>query len=151
MSYNHPIVIDIGSGYIKVGFAGDEEPSEIIPNLVALPKYEALSLSGADANLKNARYVGEEANKNRGLCLLSHPMEHGIVNNWDEMINVLDSVFSSKKLSLNQGSHPVLLTEPILNPTSNQQKLYQILFETFRVPALKIYPSVYSYFINNCY
>ncbi len=32
--------------------------------------------------------------------------------------------------------HPVLLTEPPLNPRSNRDTAAQILFETFNVPAL---------------
>lgn len=34
------------------------------------------------------------------------------------------------------GQHPVLLTEPPLNPRENRDTAAQILFETFNVPAL---------------
>jgi len=34
------------------------------------------------------------------------------------------------------GQHPVLLTEPPLNPSKNKEQTAQIFFETFNVPAL---------------
>ena len=35
---NHPIIIDNGSGKIKMGFAGDEDPREYITSVVGKPK-----------------------------------------------------------------------------------------------------------------
>ena len=44
--------------------------------------------------------------------------------------------FSNRALLMSMLQHPVLLTEPPLNPRSNRDTAAQILFETFNVPAL---------------
>lgn len=43
-----------------------------------------------------------------------------------------------RKLNVDSQKHPVLLTEPPLNPPENREHLAEIMFETFQVPALHI-------------
>ena len=33
------VVLDIGSGYIKAGIAGDDAPRSYFPNVIGIPKY----------------------------------------------------------------------------------------------------------------
>lgn len=66
-------------------------------------------------------------------------MSHGIVRDWDGMERLWEHMYSS--LNAKHEEHPVLLTEPPLNPYSNRDQLAQIWFETLRAPALYFTPS----------
>ena len=65
---------------------------------------------------------------------LNYPMEHGVVQNWDDMEAVWRHVF--EELKVNPREHPVLLTEPPNNPISNRIQTAERFFETFQVPKI---------------
>jgi centractin len=152
--HNAPIVLDNGSGTIRAGFAGDDLPKCYFPSFVGRPKHLRV-LAGA---LEGEVFIGQKAaTELRGLLKIRYPLEHGIVTDWDDMEKIWEYVYGEglKTLSEEVGTitlvhdsshgsfltqitcqHPVLLTEPPLNPRSNRDTAAQILFETFNVPAL---------------
>ncbi|CAG2163846.1 unnamed protein product [Oppiella nova] len=56
-------------------------------------------------------YVGSDAQKRRGILALQYPIQRG---------------------------HPVLMTDVALNPKANREKMAEIMFETFNIPALYV-------------
>ena len=73
----------------------------------------------------------------KGLMQLRFPIEHGIVDDWPSMERIWHYTFYTD-LRVDPSEHPVLLTEAPLNPRSNREKMAEIMFETFNVPALYI-------------
>lgn len=132
--FNQPVVIDNGSGIIKAGFAGDEVPKCIFGNYVGRPKHVRVMAGG----LQNDHFIGSLAEEHRGLLSLKYPMEHGIVNDWNEMEKIWQHIYSKEQLHSSPDEHPVLLTEAPLNPRTNREKASEIFFETFNVPAFYI-------------
>ncbi|XP_068147042.1 actin-like protein 53D [Drosophila tropicalis] len=126
------IVIDNGSGVCKAGFAGDKTPRVIFPSIVGRPRHLNVLL---ESRLEDS-IIGEAASSKRGMLTLKYPIEHGIVTNWDDMEKIWNHTFDL--LRVESHLNPVLLTEAPLNPKKNREKMTEIMFETFQVPALYV-------------
>ena len=124
-------VIDNGSYMIKAGFAGDDAPRAVFPSIVGRPRHPGIMIGMKT----RGPYVGEQAQAMRGILRLSYLMEHGIVNNWDDMEKIWQHTFY-EQLRVAPEECPVLLTEAPLNPKSNRERMTQIMFETFNTPAM---------------
>ena len=92
------LICDSGTGYLKIGWAKDDFPTTTFPAMVGRPmlRYEEkindieikVLFSGFSLifiSLIKSVMVGDEAAPLRSYLELSHPVEEGIVNNWDDM------------------------------------------------------------------
>ena len=133
-----PIVIDIGSGEVKAGFSGEEKPKVIFKNYFGEPKYKrVLHAYDNDGNDIREQYIGDDCEKYLGLIKLRYPVNHGVFEKEQDIFSTFNHIYS--KLELNSQEikeHPVLITEPILNPRTNREKIAKILFDNLGVPAI---------------
>eukprot|EP01083_Nonionella_stella_P122125 367252_1 len=124
-------VIDNGSGFMKAGFAGEQ-----IPPLAVFPSI-----------VSNDYSIGHSAETHSDELQLKHPMQNGIITNWDQMEAIWYHAICNE-LCIVPEDHAILLTETTLNPKRIRRKMTQIMFETFNVAGLSITPkallSLYS-------
>ncbi|KAJ3425114.1 actin [Anaeramoeba flamelloides] len=124
-------VIENGTYNIKAGFAGDDSPSAVFRSIVGREKNADLA---DQKQTEKEFYIGEEAQKKRGILSLKHPIEKGIITDWGDMESIWSHVFKNE-LRVAPEQYPILLTQTPLNPKANKEKMTEIMFETFKVPA----------------
>jgi len=130
-----PVVIDNGTGYTKMGYAGNYEPNFIVPSLIlsAVDKTGARKDPVADLDF----FIGSDATEKKLNYNVDYPIRHGIVENWDTMEKYWQRCIY-QYLSCDPEEHYMLLTEPPLNTPENREFTAEIMFETFNVPGLYI-------------
>ncbi|KAJ5066287.1 actin-related protein 2-a-related [Anaeramoeba ignava] len=128
------IVCDNGTGYVKVGYAGANFPRYTYPSMLGRPvlRFEE---KVEDVEIKDIM-VGEEAAKVRNMLQISYPLENGIVRNWEDMEILYDYTF--EKLGIDGPNNSILLTEAPLNPTSNREKMAELMFEKYNFKSIYI-------------
>jgi len=79
------LVIDNGTGYTKMGFSGNAEPSYIIPSCIGVN--DTVTAAGRRGSaLEDLDYaIGQEALSAASSTTVSWPIRHGTVENWDHM------------------------------------------------------------------
>ncbi|GAB2220439.1 hypothetical protein Droror1_Dr00008090 [Drosera rotundifolia] len=145
------VVIDNGTGYTKMGFAGNVEPCFIMPTVVAvndsfvnqrrvsnksnlIAKYSAGVMADLDF------MIGDEAvarARSSSTYNLKYPIRNGQVDDWDSMERFWQQCIFSY-LRCDPEDHYFLLTESPLTAPENREYIGEIMFETFNVPGLYI-------------
>jgi len=133
------VVIDNGTGYTKMGFAGNCEPQYIVPTIIATSESKAAQTA---ANQKKGVedldfFIGDEAIAHSKTYSIFYPVRHGQVENWTHMEYFWEHCIF-KYLRCEPEDHFFLLTEPPLNAPENREFTAEIMFETFNVPGLYI-------------
>ncbi|KAK5776641.1 hypothetical protein PVK06_044601 [Gossypium arboreum] len=145
------VVIDNGTGYTKMGFAGNVEPCFIQQTVVAVnesllnqsrasSKSNWLAQYSAGVMADLDFFIGDEAltrSRSSNNYNITHPIKHGQVDNWDAMERYWQQCIFNY-LRCDPEDHYFLLTESPLTAPENREYMGEIMFETFNVPGLYI-------------
>ncbi|KAE8352721.1 actin family [Aspergillus coremiiformis] len=123
-----PIVLDGGTGFLKVGYAAQNFPEHQFPSIVGRPILRTEEQAG-DIVVKDIM-CGDEAAAARSMLQISYPMENGIVKNWDDMQHLWNYTFY-EKMNIDPTGRKILLTEPPMNPLKNREKMAEVMLEGY--------------------
>jgi actin, other eukaryote len=96
--------------------------------IIGKPKNQILVHKGKDF------YVGDEAWAKLGILNLSFPVDHGVVNDFDDMEKIWHHMFYNE-LRVAPDEHPLVMSEEITNTKDKRERTAQVMFEKFDVPA----------------
>jgi len=131
------VIIDNGTGYTKMGYAGNTEPQFIIPSCIAIKESAKVGDHRLGKGVEDLDFfIGDEAVEAPNYAT-KWPIRHGIVDDWDLMERFMEQAIF-KYLRAEPEDHYFLLTEPPLNTPENREYLAEIMFESFNVPGLYI-------------
>lgn len=136
MSFSRPpCVIDNGTGYTKMGYAGNYQPNFIVPSLISTVAEQKGRKKDDCADLDF--FIGAEAVVKRHNYNVDYPIRHGVIENWDNMEKYWQRCLY-QYLCCDPEEHHMLLTEPPMNSPENREFTAEVMFETFNVPGLYI-------------
>ncbi|KRX86395.1 Actin-related protein 3, partial [Trichinella pseudospiralis] len=132
MLLSSAVVIDNGTGYSKIGFAGNTHPNFIIPTVIACRSQSYNIPNTGRMPIDMDFFIGDEA-LNATNYSIRYPVRHGVVEDWNLMERFLEhSIF--KYLRIEPEDHNFLMTESPLNTPENREYLAEVMFESFNVP-----------------
>jgi actin-related protein 3 len=149
-SYSRPAcVIDNGTGYTKMGYAGNDTPQYIVPTTTA-HKASAGGGEGKRDGLDDLDfYIGKEALQHSNSHQVGYPIRHGLIEDWDNMERLWQQCIF-KYLKCEPEEHYFMLTEPPLNTPENRYVL-----DVFSKSVLMSYTKqsclLQKFLANKCY
>uniref|UniRef100_H2ZHR1 Actin-related protein 3 n=1 Tax=Ciona savignyi TaxID=51511 RepID=H2ZHR1_CIOSA len=129
-------VVDIGTGYTKLGYAGNTEPQFIQPSSICVKESATVGSKVVKGVDDLDFFIGDDA-QDKPNYAIKWPVRHGIVEDWDLMEKFMEQVIF-KYLRAEPEDHHFLMTEPPLNTPENREYLAEIMFESFNIPGLYI-------------
>ncbi|XP_074387658.1 actin-like protein 6B isoform X1 [Zonotrichia albicollis] len=132
------LVFDIGSFSVRAGYAGEDCPKADFPTTVGLlsPDEVALELDG-DKDKKGGKVYYIDTNAlhvaREGVEVLS-PLKNGMIEDWECFQAILDHTYG-KHVKSEPGLHPVLMSEAPWNTRAKREKLTELMFEHYNIPA----------------
>lgn len=138
--------MDTGSGYLKVGFSGEDSPRAVLPTAVATTVVEEEPSAGGDAaaQKKSQSFYGEEAVM-QASATITRPVQRGELQSQGPSKDALESLWDHTfrtALGIEQEELPILLCDPLplgQNTYATRMWMAEIMFEKLKVKSLAIF------------
>ena len=141
------LVFDIGSHSVRAGYAGEDCPKADFPTWMGIQDSDAMK---TEENENEKIYslgsgpllIAKESME------VKNPIKECMIDDWD-LIEVLIKHLYKNNIRSDSELHPVLMSEPAWNERGKREKITELMFEKFNVPAFFLCKSpVLSAFAN---
>ncbi|XP_037068027.1 actin-like protein 6A [Pollicipes pollicipes] len=140
------LVFDLGHYSLRAGYAGEEAPKSEIPATVGVLD-EAATGAALDVAMEVDGAGGKDAAAHRKYYIDTNAlhvpkkdveavsyMKDGMIDDWDLFEKVLSYTYS-QCIKSDSELHPVLMSEAPWNHRGRREKLTELMFEKYNVPA----------------
>ncbi|MFX1593204.1 MAG: hypothetical protein ACFFB6_11410 [Promethearchaeota archaeon] len=132
-----PIIIDIGSAYVKIGFSGEPGPRFVFPCITGTEKYKSVMVDVSARSI----YVGNDVSRMRGVLKIKHPVQRGEIMDWESYYEILNYIFYSLLRVEDLTQYPVFYCESPFMHRETKEYIARLFFETHRVRSLIMMPT----------
>ena len=128
MSDDHePLVIDIGTGHLKAGFASDDAPKHLIPMVIGEPKAAGVLVGLEQKDF----YIGKEALDKKQFLNLRYPVERGKIKNDKDAIEDIKNIIihlMTNDMLISGDEYNCMITEPPNNPKEIREAIVDLMY-----------------------
>lgn len=126
------LVFDPGHFSLRVGYAGEDCPKSEIPSVVGT-SFD--TEAAPEAENKRKFHIDTVAlHYPKKAMEVTNYIKDGMIDNWDIFEKVMDYSYD-KVIKSESEQHPVLFSEAAWNHKARREKLTEIMFEKYNVPA----------------
>ncbi|GAA5996601.1 actin family protein [Rhodotorula paludigena] len=122
------VVLDIGAGSVRAGYAGEDAPKCVFPTAYA-------TVPSSDPSQPPSHVHGNAVHLYRPRASVSTFVADGIVHDWDAAGRAVEHALTDRMRLDTLDEYPLLATEPAWNPKENKEKMVELAFETWKAPA----------------
>jgi actin-related protein len=127
-----PLILDIGSAYVKVGFAGDSNPRYVFPAITGTEKYKSIMV---DVGARSV-YIGNDAMRMRGVLKVNYPIQRGTIMDWNDYYEILNYIFYTLLRLETISEYPIIYIEHPFITKEIKEYIARVLYETHRARSL---------------
>ncbi|XP_023696694.1 actin-like protein 6A isoform X2 [Paramormyrops kingsleyae] len=135
------LVFDIGSYSVRAGYAGEDCPKADFPTAIGmtLDREDGSTPMETDGDQSKPGGTIYHIDTNqlwvpRDNMEVAFPLKNGIIDDWDGFQAILDHTYKMHFKS-EPSLHPVLMSEAPWNSRAKREKLTELMFEHYNIPA----------------
>ncbi|XP_028399800.1 actin-like protein 6A [Dendronephthya gigantea] len=139
------LVFDVGSTSFRAGFAGEDAPKADVPTFMGVIDDSSKAEIAMDTDQTSSEKLAPTAPKKffigtnslhlpRENMEVVSPLKDVMIEDWDMFENLLEHVYK-RHIRSDPSLHPVLMSEASWNVRPKREKLTELMFEKYDIPA----------------